>query len=68
LQEAQQLQFQVNRVVLALLPFGGIAATKAAMRFIGVDCGVPRAPLTSLSKEQQETLRAELEQAGFFRQ
>lgn len=66
LAQAQQLQFQANRIIVALRPFGVISATKAAMRFLGVDCGKVRAPLVELNAEQQEQLRAALEAAGYF--
>jgi N-acetylneuraminate lyase len=65
LERARQLQFQADRIVLAVVPFGVIAATKAAMRFVGIDCGGVRAPLTSLTQAQQEQLRDALRGVGY---
>ncbi|MCX7840030.1 MAG: dihydrodipicolinate synthase family protein [Anaerolineae bacterium] len=66
LARAQALQFQANRIIVALRPFGVIPATKAVMRFLGVDCGNVRAPFVALNDEQQEQLRAALDAAGYF--
>lgn len=42
------------------------AATKAAMKLIGVDCGPGRLPLRNLTEAETASLRAELERAGLF--
>ncbi len=45
---------------------GGPEATKAIMTLIGIDCGPVRPPLRTLSDEQADQLRRELDQQGFF--
>jgi N-acetylneuraminate lyase len=64
--QAQELQFVVDRVVLALARYNVIPSVKVAMRFLGLDCGDPRLPLCPLTDEEETSLRADLERAGFF--
>lgn len=64
LEKAQKLQFQIARTILALRDFGVIPSVKAAMVFLGLPCGDPRAPLTPLSNEQRERLRHALKEIG----
>ncbi|MBI5305680.1 MAG: dihydrodipicolinate synthase family protein [Chloroflexi bacterium] len=66
LKRAQELQFQIDRIILVIAQYGVIAATKAAMRFHGVECGMPRTPLVALNEEQQAHLRDDLRAVGFF--
>jgi len=66
LEEAQRLQFQVDRLVLLLGRYGVIPATKAVMGFLGLPCGEPRAPLLPLTPAQKTELKTELERLGFF--
>jgi N-acetylneuraminate lyase len=42
------------------------AATKAAMKLIGLDCGPARLPLRNLDERESAALRADLERAGLF--
>lgn len=63
---AQELQFVVDRVVLALSRYNVIPSVKVAMRFLGLDCGDSRLPLCPLTDEEETSLRADLERAGFF--
>ena len=44
----------------------GIAASKAVMGMIGLDCGPVRPPLVPLTDDDQAELRGQLEQIGFF--
>jgi N-acetylneuraminate lyase len=64
LQKAQQLQYQIDRIILVLRKFSIIPAVKAALRLRGLDCGGPRAPLLPLRPEAMDQLERELEQAG----
>lgn len=64
LEKAQQIQYQVDRIILVIRKFGVIPAVKAALRLRGLDCGGPRAPLLPLSPEAMEQLDDELEQEG----
>jgi N-acetylneuraminate lyase len=66
LQKAQQLQYQIDRIILVIRKFGVIPAVKAALRLRGLDCGGPRAPLLPLAPEAMDQLERELEQAGVF--
>jgi N-acetylneuraminate lyase len=66
IERARQLQFQADRIILLILRYGVVSATKVAMRLLGVECGGPRAPLLPLTEEQQERLGQELREAGFF--
>jgi len=44
---------------------GGVAAMKAVMALVGVDCGPVRPPLRPLTDEQIDALAADLDAAGF---
>ena len=45
---------------------GGLAAGKAVMKMIGIDCGQVRLPMRALTTEQTVRLRSELERIKFF--
>lgn len=45
---------------------GGLAAGKSVMKLIGLDCGPVRLPLRALTPRDEASLRAGLEQIGFF--
>lgn len=64
--EARSLQYEADRLVRAMAPFGIISAAKAVMRLLGLDCGNPRPPLLPLTSEQADTLRHDLQAAGLF--
>jgi len=53
-------------VVKTFIPYGALAAQKAMMKMIGLDCGPVRPPLRSLSPAQYSRLQDELEKMGFF--
>jgi N-acetylneuraminate lyase len=57
---AEQRQLQSARIVRELNRFGFLAASKAVMALLGVDCGPVRPPLRSLSPEQVAELFAGL--------
>lgn len=54
------------RMVRVVLSHGGLAAQKAVMALVGIDCGPVRLPGMPLTREQQLALRAELAAIGFF--
>ncbi len=59
LERAQELQYAANRVIHALLATPMFAGLKLLVSdVIGIDCGVPRRPLPSLTPEQATQLRA----------
>jgi N-acetylneuraminate lyase len=63
---AQDWQFKANRVIAILLRYGHLPAFKAAMGFLGIDCGTVRRPLIPLDEAARSVLRRELEETGFF--
>ncbi|MEO7599127.1 MAG: dihydrodipicolinate synthase family protein [Opitutus sp.] len=63
---AQQEQLLAQRLIAIMIKHGGLAAGKAIMGLIGLNCGPVRRPLTPLSVKQSAGLRADLDQAGFF--
>ena len=63
---ARAHQARANAMIAIFVKFGGLAAGKAMMRFIGLDCGSVRLPLRSPSEIRERELRSELEGAGFF--
>lgn len=66
LRAARDAQFQSVQLIALLASRGYMGAAKATMKMLGVDVGPARLPNASLNAEQQATLRADLEQLGFF--
>ena len=66
LQAARSAQARANEVIAAFKQHGGLAAQKAIMRMIGVDCGPVRLPLRPLGCAEYEELKARLAELGFF--
>jgi N-acetylneuraminate lyase len=63
---ARDEQFRSVQLVAALAPYGYMGAAKAVMKMLGVDVGPARLPNGSLSAAQQDSLRTDLENLGFF--
>ena len=63
LAEAQELQYQANRVIRVWTSFPG--SLKVMMRWQGVPLGEPRRPLEPLPAEREEELAAALQAAGY---
>lgn len=63
---ARREQARARDFIGILHRHGGLAAGKAAMKLIGVDCGPVRLPLRRLEATQEAELRRELDQVGFF--
>ncbi len=57
---AQALQLKSVRLVEILCQFGGLAAGKAMMPMVGVDCGPVRSPLRKLSPAEVESLQQQV--------
>ena len=66
LAEAQRLQFLANRTIEVVIERGSIGACKAMMKMLGIDCGLPRGPVTPIEGAAYDELRQELESVGFF--
>jgi N-acetylneuraminate lyase len=63
---ARTLQLRSALLIRTLGEFGFIAASKAVMSLIGVDCGPVRPPLRNLSQEDVSTLARRLEESDAF--
>ena len=60
LERAQTLQFEVNRVIRALLSVPLLAALKLVLSDMGFDCGLTRLPLRPLTAAEKDRLYAAL--------
>lgn len=63
---ARRDQVRAMEFIQVLDRHGGLAAGKAAMKLIGLDCGPVRPPLRALTASDEASLRAGFERAGFF--
>jgi len=63
---AQADQHRAAEMIATLVRHGGLAAFKAVMKMIRVDCGPVRPPLRELTLEQRHHLHQDLERLGFF--
>ena len=45
---------------------GNVMAGKRIMKFLGLDCGPNRIPLQNITADEEEKLKSELEEIGFF--
>ena len=57
---ARDFQSQSVQLILTLQAFGFLAAAKAAMELVGVDCGPPLPPLQPLGEDSKRELFAQL--------
>ncbi len=58
------LQKQANRLTAAMIKHGVGAALRVSMKALGIDCGPLRLPQEPISPEREETILADLEEAG----
>lgn len=63
---ARAEQRKANEIIRTFEAFGGLAAQKAIMGLIGVDCGPVRPPLRPLDAKAVAALASALERIGFF--
>jgi len=66
LEAARREQDVAWRFIEVLNAFGGLAAGKALMKLVGIDCGPVRSPLRSLTEDEVARMGHDLEAAGFF--
>lgn len=67
LDHARILQYKSIKFIEILIKYGGgVAGGKPVMKFVGIDCGLLRAPAHNISAIEQEEYIAELEAIGFF--
>jgi N-acetylneuraminate lyase len=60
LAKARTLQLQSAEMIQTLNSFGFMAASKAVMSLVGVDCGPVRAPIRNLTPGQLDALANQL--------
>jgi N-acetylneuraminate lyase len=63
---AQELQWQANQVTETLHAFGFMGSLRAALGFLGFDCGDPRLPALPLPAGKRQALREQLAAVNFF--
>ena len=66
LDEARRYQGPAVKPVHTIGRYRAPAGLKAAMKFIGIDCGPTRLPVAALQPKEVERLRQELDAFGFF--
>lgn len=66
LTSARHDQANAQAFIDVMSSFGGLAAGKAMMKLIGIDCGPVRLPLRNLSPMQEAALYDALKALGFF--
>ncbi len=64
--EARQIQYNLVEMVRCILKFSPIPAQRAIMKMQGYELGPSRLPLVGLTKQEFSTLKASLDEAGFF--
>lgn len=67
IEKAAEYQLEAVKIVKAFLKFDSLPAQKAMMKMIGLDCGPVALPLVSLSEQEEQQLREELEKTAFFK-
>ena len=66
LEAAHADQLLAAKMISIMCRYGGLRAGKAIFRFLLPEIGPPRQPLTSLSGQQCDALRRDLDAIGFF--
>ena len=66
LETARSLQQKSVAIIGAFCRFHPLAAMKATMNWVGVPCGPNRLPIPTLTAEERDTLKSNLEERGFF--
>jgi len=65
---ARPLQAEANAVIAVMLKYNNMSYAKAMMRFIGLDCGLCRAPFPPVTEEQYARLAEELREQGVLKE
>ena len=66
LDEARRSQVLAIEMVRVCFRYRGLPAFKAAMKLLGQDCGPNRLPLETLNPDEENALKKELDDIGFF--
>jgi N-acetylneuraminate lyase len=64
--EARQIQYKLVEMVRCIIKFSPIPAQRAIMKMQGYELGPSRLPLAGLTKQECSSLKASLDEAGFF--
>jgi len=66
IEKANFLQYEAIEVINLLPNYHPLAAQKAIMKFIGLDCGTTKQPVEALSQEEEAQLFKDLEKTKFL--
>jgi len=66
LEEARRLQSLSLRMIRLMYKYRGLPAFKATMGLSGLDCGPNRLPIETLSADEVQAMKLDLENMGFF--
>lgn len=66
LDEARRCQALAIEMIRVCFRYRGLPAFKAAMKLLGLDCGPNRLPLETLTLDEANALKKELDDIGFF--
>jgi len=66
LTEARQMQYNLVEMVRCIVKYSPIPAQRAIMKMQGFELGPSRLPLVNLTNQEFSTLKASLNEAGFF--
>lgn len=64
---AQQFQYEAVKMIKLIIKYGPIPSQRAIMQMLGFEMGPSRLPLQTLSNEQYDGLKKDLENIGFFK-
>ena len=66
--QARKLQVEAHKYLKIFMKYGGnaTAVTRAFLILLGLDVGPPRLPNMALSNEEINSLKTDLQNAGFF--
>ncbi len=67
LKTARNLQSKSQAFINILIRYrGNVVAGKRIMKFLGLDCGPNRLPIQNINDKEEQSMKAELEDIGFF--
>ncbi|MDF9828036.1 N-acetylneuraminate lyase [Ereboglobus sp. PH5-10] len=67
MKSAAAWQLESMKFIQAFCKHGGMSANKAILGLLGMDCGPVRPPMTPIAKDKIAAMKADLEEAGFFK-
>lgn len=66
METARMQQTKITAMIRVINQYGGLPALKAIMELTGTHCGPLRLPLRTLTANEKDTLRRDLDRIGFF--